>query len=82
MYKISATGQTCDILDSEDRVCFTGTLRECEDWLDGRENQLASPAAAARSPAKSPAGGDFLHRWLAMGIKQFVRTRQWLLRHD
>ena len=66
-----AERDTWQILNSSDELVFTGSLRQCEDWLDHQENltrphrrpfaQLASrvrDAFAATRPARSVATAD------------------------
>ena len=65
-----ADRETWQILNSSDELVFTGSLRECEDWLDHQEN-LGRPrrrpfaamasrvrAAFSRLPTRAVATAD------------------------
>jgi len=49
------------VLDEQDRPLYLGTYRQCEDWLDRRQNLALSPAAMA--PPKRATVIGWLRCW-------------------
>lgn len=75
MYVIRAAGETCRIIDAEDRVRFVGDLWECENWLDRQENLAPTPPAKNHASTRGRLAWSSLQRWVSQGTHLLPRAQ-------